>query len=343
MHLHHVSFRSQLTHCRSSLPDAPGDLAHLAEWRRAGRAVKLAHMTTSTYTYRYLIGVDGGGSGTRVVLADANGIELARATGGPSGLALGVERAWDAIEVACSRAFETAGLPFEWRACALGCGLAGVNHAGWLALFHAGAPDGCVLAVESDAFTTLLGAHGGEPGVIVALGTGSIAASLDAHGQFRMAGGYGFPSGDEASGAWLGLRAVVHLQQVLDGRAPADDWSAALLAHTDATDRDSLVVWLCAANQTGYATLAPTVFEHGNHPFAARLLEQAGGEIAKMVSALDPDHALPVALCGGLAVPLAPFVPQELRNRLRLPLADSATGALQLARRAASGKSAHEG
>jgi glucosamine kinase len=48
-------------------------------------------------------------------------------------------------------------------------------------------------------------------------------------------------------------------------------------------------------------------------------------------------------LCGGLAVPLAPFVPQELRNRLRLPLADSATGALQLARRAASGKSAREG
>jgi glucosamine kinase len=342
MHFHHVSFRCQLTHCRS-LPDAPGDLAHLAEWRRAGRAVKLADMTTSTDTYRYLIGVDGGGSGTRVVLADANGIELARATAGPSGLALGVEHAWDAIEVACSRAFETAGLPFEWSACALGCGLAGVNHAGWLAQFHASAPDGCTLVVESDAFTTLLGAHGGEPGVIVALGTGSIAASLDADGQFRIAGGYGFPSGDEASGAWLGLRAVVHLQQVLDGRAPADDWSAALLAHTDATDRDSLVVWLCAANQTGYATLAPTVFEHGNHPFAARLLEQAGCEIAKMVSALDPDHALPVALCGGLAVPLAPFVPQELRNRLRLPLADSATGALQLARRAASGKSAHEG
>ena len=241
------------------------------------------------------------------------------------------------------RAFEAAGLPFEWSACALGCGLAGVNHAGWLAQFHATAPDGCALAVESDAFTTLLGAHGGEPGVIVALGTGSIAASLDAGGRFAIAGGYGFPSGDEASGAWLGLRAAVHLQQVLDGRAPADDWSAALLACTDATDRDSLVVWLCAANQTAYATLAPTVFEHKKHPFAARLLEEAGREIAKMVSALDPDRSLPVALCGGLAVPLAPFVPDELRSRLRLPLADSAAGALQLARRAASRKSAHEG
>jgi glucosamine kinase len=318
-------------------------IAHSAEWRHAGGAVKLVAMTTSTYTYKYLIGVDGGGSGTRVVLADADGIELARASGGPSGLGLGVERAWAAIEAACWRAFEIAGLPFKWSACALGCGLAGVNNAEWLAQFHAIAPDGCALALESDAFTTLLGAHGGDPGVIVALGTGSIAASLDSGGQVRVSGGYGFPSGDEASGAWLGLRAVVHLQHVLDGRACADDWSAALLERTGAADRDSLVVWLCAANQTGYATLAPTVFAHRNHPFAAHLLEDAGREIAKMVLALDPDHTLPVALCGGLATPLEPFVPGELRRRLRQPLADSASGALQLARQAASRKSPHEG
>jgi glucosamine kinase len=311
----------------------------LAEWRCIRRAVKLAGMTTSTHNIKYLIGIDGGGSGTRVVLADANGVELARASGGPSGLALGVERAWEAITVTCSSAFNAASLPFNWHDCALGCGLAGVNHAGWLAQFHAATPDGCALVVESDAFTTLLGAHGGEPGVIVALGTGSIAASLDARGQFRIAGGYGFPSGDEASGAWLGLRAAAHLQHVLDGRAAADDWSEALLARTNAEDRDGLVVWLSSANQTGYATLAPTVFEHRNHPFAARLLDEAGREIAKMALALDPGQFLPVALCGGLAGPLEPFVPEVLRTRLRAPLADSAAGALQLARRAANGES----
>src|SRR5258708_29030115 len=120
----------QIATRRAGRPGVSRDLAHLAEWRRAGRAVKLADMTTSTHTYPYLIGVDGGGSGTRVVLADANGVELARATGGPSGLGLGVERAWEAIAAVCSRAFDAAGLPFDWRACALGCGLAGVNHAG---------------------------------------------------------------------------------------------------------------------------------------------------------------------------------------------------------------------
>lgn len=288
----------------------------------------------SPHSDGYLLGVDGGGTGTRVVLADSNGAEIARAAGGPSGLGLGVERAWREIEAACSRAFEAARLPFDWQTCSLGCGLAGVNHAGWLAEFIARAPSVRALAVESDAYTTLLGAHGGAAGVIVALGTGSIAAVLDPDGGSRIAGGYGFPSGDEAGGAWLGLRAAVHLQQVLDGRATPDAWSHALLAATGATDRDSLVVWLCAANQTGYATLAPTLFAHADHPVAAALLVAAGREIEKLVAALDPANALPLALCGGLAGPLEPFVPAALRPRLRAPLADSATGALRLARTA---------
>ncbi|SAK61728.1 BadF/BadG/BcrA/BcrD type ATPase [Caballeronia arationis] len=300
-------------------------------------------MTHSDHTNHYLLGVDGGGSGTRVVLADAHGNELARATGGPSGLGLGVERAWREIEAACARAFEAASLSFDWRACALGCGLAGVNHAGWLAQFHATAPAVRALAVESDAYTTLLGAHGGKPGVIVALGTGSIAAALDTQGACRIAGGYGFPSGDEASGAWLGLRAVVHLQQVLDGRAPPDAWSDALFVLTGAPDRDGLVVWCCGANQTAYATLAPSVFEHREHPVAAALLADAGREIEKLVAALDPHAALDVALCGGLAAPFGPFVPAHLRERLRAPLADSAAGALQLARRAAGREGAAQG
>ncbi len=283
----------------------------------------------------FLIGVDGGGTGTRVVLADARGVELAQATGGASGLALGIEQAWRVIEAACAQAFASAGLGLEWTRCALGCGLAGANNRDWLTAFVAQAPKLVALDVQSDAYTTLIGAHGGEPGVIVAVGTGSIAAVLDRDGACRMAGGYGFPSGDEASGAWLGLRAVVHAQQVLDGRANADAFSSALLAHMRAADRDALVVWLCEANQTAYAGLAPIVLAHRDHRVAAALLAQAGADIAQLVDALDPSGLLPVALCGGLAAPLAGYVPVSHRARLRLPRADSVHGALELARRAA--------
>ena len=284
----------------------------------------------------FLIGVDGGGTGTRVVLADAHGVEMAQGTGGSSGLGLGVERAWQSIEAAVTQAFERTGAALDWSRCALACGLAGVNNRDWLAAFVAHAPKLAALVIESDAYTTLVGAHDGAPGVIVALGTGSVAAALDEKGACRIAGGYGFPSGDEASGAWLGVRAVVHAQRSLDGRTQPDAFSQALLARTGAQDRDSLVVWLCAANQTAYASLAPLVLEHRTHPFAAGLLAQAGADIANLIDALDPAAQLPVALCGGLAEPLTPFVPPSHRARLRAPLSDSVHGALRLAHREAA-------
>ncbi|AOJ20434.1 ATPase [Burkholderia cenocepacia] len=278
----------------------------------------------------FAIGIDGGGTGTRAVLADRHGRELAQGRGGPSGLGLGIERAWASIGAACADAFTQAGLAFDWSQCALGCGLAGVNNAAWLAAFRAQAPLGA-LAIESDAYTTAVGAHGGAPGLIVALGTGSIAAALDAAGACRIAGGFGFPSGDEASGAWLGVRALAYAQQALDGRVPRDAFATALLAETGAQDRDALVQWSCDANQTIYARLAPIVFAHRTHPVARALIAQAGDEIGKMIDALDPQHALPVALCGGLADALAPAVPARHAARLREPLDDSAHGALRLA------------
>ncbi|MFD1558565.1 BadF/BadG/BcrA/BcrD ATPase family protein [Paraburkholderia silviterrae] len=285
--------------------------------------------------YSWLIGVDGGGTGTRVALGDPQGAELARASAGPSGLGLGIASAWQSIEEGARAAFAQAGLAFDWSRCVLGCGLAGVNNPDWLAAFRAVAPPVAGLAVESDAYTTLLGAHGGEPGVVVALGTGSIAAVLDAHGVCRIAGGFGFPSGDEASGAWFGLRAIVWAQQSLDGRVVPDALSRALLAHIGAADRESLIVWQCAANQTAYASLAPVVLAHRDHPFVAKLLAEAGEAVARLIVALDPEAALPAALAGGLGQPLTAWVPQAVRERLRAPLADSTCGALRLARREA--------
>ena len=110
----------------------------------------------------------------------------------------------------------------------------------------------------------------------------------------------------------------------------------ALLVHTGAHDSDSLVVWLCEANQTAYARLARIVIAHRTHPFAAHLLDEAGVEVGKMIAALDPSASLPVALCGGLGAPLREYVPQIYQARLREPLADSAHGGLQLAQREAA-------
>jgi glucosamine kinase len=284
----------------------------------------------------YLIGVDGGGSGTRLVLADTAGRVLARAQAGPSALALGAASAWAAIESAAADAFAQVGGTVEaatlpWPSCILVCGLAGVNHAAWRQAFVASAPRLRQLVVESDAYTALLGAHQGAPGVVIALGTGSIGAVLNRAGRCETVGGYGFPSSDEASGAWLGLRAMQYAQYALDGRASLDAYAGALLDACGAHTRETLIAWLAAARQADYAGLAPTVLAHRRHPFVLPLLEQAGLEIARMIAALDPSASLPVALTGGLALALAEWVPQSHHARLVPAAADSAAGALWLA------------
>jgi len=279
----------------------------------------------------YLIGVDGGGTGTRVVLADRSGTELARGIGGPSGLVHGRQKAWDSIQVAIRQAFDHANLPMPALSdLAIGCGLAGVNNVQWAAEFIALNPGFSLMQAETDAYTTLLGAHLGQPGVVIALGTGSVGEVLQANGQRREVGGWGFPASDEASGAWLGLHAVNHLQRTLDGRANANPFSVAVLSHCGG-DKDAVFNWLANANQTRYAELAPIVIRFAPEVEVARdIMLAAGREVEAMAHALDVSGKLPIALCGGLAAVMTHYLPSDLQQRAQKPQGDSASGALIL-------------
>jgi glucosamine kinase len=279
----------------------------------------------------YLIGVDGGGTGTRVRLARADGTEVAQASSGPSGLSLGIDKAWAAVNDAASKAFAAIGIDAVPMAqTAIGLGLAGVHNKEWAEQFKAANPGYSALALDNDGVTTLIGAHAGEPGVIVAIGTGSVGESLLPDGSTREVSGWGFPAGDEASGGWMGLRAIGHIEQVLDGRKPRGAFADAVI---DACGghRDAVQAWLGKATQTTYAGLARIVITHAaTDPVARAILEDAGREVAVMAAALDPSGTLPVALCGGLGEPLRPHLPQDLLARVVAPRGDSAKGALRL-------------
>jgi len=281
----------------------------------------------------YLIGVDGGGSGTRVrVVAAQGGRVLGQGHAGPSGLSQGVAQAWTHIDAAIAMAFDAA--PPAPARCALGLGLAGVHDAALRNAFLQAAPAFAALVVETDGHTALIGAHGGAPGVVLAAGTGSVGEVLRANGERASAGGWGFPAGDEGSGAWLGLRAMALAQQALDGRARAAALARAVWRHT-AADEASLRRWLADAGQQRYAELAPLVFEHENaDPAAAALLERAVGALEELALALDGSRTLPVAVVGSIGQRLAPRLNPALRARSVAPAGDAIDGALQLVRRA---------
>ena len=281
----------------------------------------------------YLIGVDGGGTGTRVRIArfsSGGAVELAQGTSGPSGLGLGIARAWAAIHDAIAQAFATAGSAQPPLArMAIGLGLAGVHNGQWAQAFRAADPGYGALVLETDAFTTLMGAHDGQPGAIVAIGTGSVGEVLLPDGTRREVGGWGFPAGDEASGGWIGLAAINHIEQVLDGRRAGSAFADAVVDACGG-NRAAIQVWLGQATQTTYAALAPLVLRHADDPAARAILTKAGEEAAAIARALDPDERLPLALCGGLGAALREWLPPALAARARAPLGDSAQGALRM-------------
>lgn len=285
---------------------------------------------------RFHIGVDGGGTGTRLELCDAQGHLLGRGESGPSALGQGVAQAWTHISLALQQAAAQAGLAGVAPAdCAMGLGLSGVGNEQLSQAFIAAQPGLALMVLDSDGFTGVLGAHAGQPGAVLVSGTGSVGEALRRDGSRVCVGGWGWANGDEGSGAWLGRCAMRHAQRVFDGREPDGALAQALLDQAGRS-REALLAWCAAAGQAGYAALAPLVFElAARDPWAEALLNEAAAELTILVKALDPAGDLPLALAGSVARRLAPRFGAAVQARLVEPRGDAVAGALLLLRQQA--------
>jgi glucosamine kinase len=135
----------------------------------------------------------------------------------------------------------------------------------------------------------------------------------------------------------MGLRALNHIEQVLDGRVEGRAFAEEVIAFCGGS-RDAVQVWLGRANQTAYAGLARFVVMHGDtDPVARAILEHAGREVAAIADALDRSQRLPLALCGGLGEVLRAWLPPETLARCVPAQGDSAAGALRMIRRQLEG------
>jgi len=254
---------------------------------------------------------------------------------GPTSLTLRGAQAWDVLVEALSGLCATVGLaPDDFSELHFGIGLAGANNEAQRARFVAAAPAVGALRVATDAYIAALGAHNGAPGAIVIVGTGSVGYRIEATGGSLLVGGWGFPVGDEGSGAWLGRAALAQALQFMDGRYPGrpSELHAALIERCGPS-RDDMLEWLLGASSTRYAELAPLVIECAGRGDAAalQLATAAGIEIDALAQALDPGRQVPLSLVGGLAQPLTPYLPAPLRDWMREPLDEPVAGALLLA------------
>jgi glucosamine kinase len=262
-----------------------------------------------------------------------DGATLGCGQAGPSGLGQGVEQAWRHVEQAIAAAFAAAAMSAVPRGrVALALGLAGAGVPQQRLAFLAADPGYAHCLLETDVQMLLAGAHEGRPGLVLIAGTGSVAAARLADGTLQQAGGWGFPVGDEGSGAWLGLGAVRIAQAVLDGRAAPGLLSASILEQLG-PDVTSVLAWCARAGQHAYAQLAPRVFDAAECGDAAAegLLQAAADALAALVAALQrPQAPLPIVVSGSVALRLAPRWPSALLAQAVPAGGDGADGALRL-------------
>jgi glucosamine kinase len=274
---------------------------------------------------RWWVGIDGGGTSTRAVVADAEGRIVGRGEAGASALNQGTEQAWKHI----AEAIAGAGIEgLALRDCAIGLGLSGTGVPAQLRDFVATAPDVARFSVVTDGLVALLGAHGGQPGALLISGTGSVAEALMPDGSRRMVGGWGWQIGDEGSGAWLGQQAMKLAHAAYDSRVPAGPLVQAVWQQTGAT-REDMLGFCAQAGQAGYAGLARLVFDQEeNDPAAGALLSEAARALDALAAALHP--TLPLALAGSIALRLAPRLSPALQSRRVEPQGEPVAGALWL-------------
>lgn len=279
------------------------------------------------------LGIDAGGSRTRARLVSASGSVLGVGEAGPANTRIGLGNALQEIEAAYSHALEQAGLAREvWSSVRAGLGIAGLNRRGILDGLRAHPFPFGSIAFASDAAIACLGAHAGEDGGVVIVGTGSIGFARVGQNTITV-GGYGFPISDEGSGADLGLGAVRQSLWARDGRIAHSAMTQEVLARFS-DSAGAIVAWMDLATATDYAMFAPMVMDYASHgdAVAEPIVQAAARRIDRLIRVLLERGAPHCCLVGGLAARMYDWLAAGVRERLRESRGDSLDGALLLAR-----------
>jgi glucosamine kinase len=292
-------------------------------------------MTAASQPGPLFVGVDGGGTGCRARIENAEGRLLGTGIAGPAALRIGLGSALAEVEKACSGALEEAGLGSDaLSSLHAAVGLAGVGRKGAIEQLALRPHPFRSVVYAHDATIACIGAHGARDGGIVIVGTGSVGFALIGGREVRV-GGYGFPISDEGSGADLGLHAIRLALRAYDGRAVTTSLTRDVMMRFQ-NDPFEAVAWMDQATATDYATFAPLVMRHADagDPVARRIVRDAAEQIDELVRSLSESGASRVALLGGLASSMQPWLTPDVQRRLVPVEGDAVDGALHLARRA---------
>jgi len=308
--------------------------------------------------FPFVVGVDGGGTGSRVFLMDLQGRELHVAQG-PPGLVDPSDPQGAAAAMAATVREAVDRVDLRLPARALWAGLAGAGRSeareGVEAVLGA-----LGLALEVQVGMDVQAAHrdafGADPGCVLVVGTGSMGWGRDPEGWEVRVGGWGSLLGEEGAGYWMGMEALRAVARAADGRESPTLLLPTILETLHLPDPHSLIPWVAWAGKGEVGALAPLVLEAASRgdPAARGILDRGLEALGRYLDVLARAWAswgssFPVALAGGMAAeggplrePLARMVAEQggiLHPGPVIPARGAALLALELAEPTRSGPS----
>ncbi|MCF6220635.1 MAG: N-acetylglucosamine kinase [Robiginitomaculum sp.] len=281
----------------------------------------------------YFLGIDAGGTQCRARLTDSTGRIIGSGLSGPGNVRKNYKQAFSAITDAYFQAIREAELSANNVAQIRACfGIAGIGRTGTKAELQMQPLPFHEVLFTNDAVIANIGAHSGQDGGVVIVGTGSIGIGRIAGKSIRV-GGYGFPISDEGSGAYIGAKALSATLSAADGRVEHSGLTTALFRNFD-YDIQVLNDWLDTATPKDFAAFAERIITAANDsdPVGYEIVQNAAKHIETLIKSLFKYDVPRIALCGGIGEPIKPWLSPRINAKLVKPDGDALDGALWLAR-----------
>lgn len=169
--------------------------------------------------------------------------------------------------------------------------------------------------VENDARIGLTGGLSGRPGIVLIAGTGSACMGVNREGTSWWCGGWGALADDAGSAAWIGVRALQAAVRAEDGRSPQTALRGIVFQFLELAEPRELIdrVHNRGLTREELGGLAPRVIGacRDGDAVAGRILAEAIAELSQLVSTtaarLFGGSACELILVGGLALSGPPF------------------------------------
>jgi N-acetylglucosamine kinase-like BadF-type ATPase len=251
---------------------------------------------------KYYLGIDGGGTKTKVCLMDESMTIIGFGNGGPSSIDT-VDRKTTLKSIRNALLELNPDLIDLTHIDGIFAGLGGVvteNDKLALQELLRDLPytdDSTLIKVENDVINALASGEKGDYGMVLIVGTGMVAYGRNQDGITHKAGGWGYKEGDAGSSYDLGYQSIKTVIRAFDKRIPSSGFTDAVAESLGMREPKDIVaimdkLW---GHRTNIASLAPLVTEYANQgdSNAMTIIDVATDELALCVKAVYQNIDLP--------------------------------------------------